>query len=56
MRLNRGRMDFPSGNAKSMVKSLAKLMGLSGNYTVFPGHNAATNLDFERKNNPYVQS
>ena len=56
IRLSRGRTDFPSGNAKSMEKSLAKLMGLSGNYTVFPGHNAATNLDFERKNNPYVQS
>ena len=54
MYLTCGRTDFPSGNKKAMNQSLSRLMNLQGNYVVFPGHNAATNLDFERKNNPYV--
>ncbi|MDD7158494.1 MAG: MBL fold metallo-hydrolase [Firmicutes bacterium] len=55
MRLSRGRTDFPSGSERAMEQSLKKLMSLDKNYSVFPGHYAPTNLDFERKNNPYVQ-
>ena len=49
-----GRTDFPTGDAKEMLVSLRKLASLSGNYTVYPGHNITTTLDFERKNNPYI--
>ncbi|MBS6476644.1 MAG: MBL fold metallo-hydrolase [Firmicutes bacterium] len=55
MRLSRGRTDFPSGSEKAMEQSLKKLASLDKNYTIFPGHYAPTNLDFEKKNNPYVQ-
>lgn len=54
MRLSIGRTDFPSGSEKAMKKSLNKLTSLNGNYSIFPGHNGSTNLDFEKKNNPYV--
>lgn len=55
MRLSRGRTDFPSGSERAMEKSLARLASLDKNYTIFPGHYAPTNLEFEKKNNPYVQ-
>lgn len=54
MRLSKGRTDFPTGNARAMDKSLKKICSLPVNYTVFPGHNGSTNLEFEKKNNPYV--
>ena len=28
---------------------------LEGNYQVYPGHEQPTNLDFERRFNPYMQ-
>lgn len=55
MRLSRGRTDFPSGSERAMEQSLKRLAALDKNYTILPGHYAPTNLDFEKKNNPYVQ-
>lgn len=55
MHLSVGRTDFPTGNKRDMVKSLQKLVAIEGNYLIFPGHHESTNLDFEKKNNPYVQ-
>jgi len=49
-----GRIDFPTGNAKEMLKSLNDLANLEGNYTVYPGHYDKTDLDTERKYNPYM--
>lgn len=49
-----GRTDFPTGNAHEMRDSLKKLCGLSGDYRVYPGHDRATTLSFERENNPYI--
>lgn len=49
-----GRTDFPGGNDGDMYKSLQRLAGLQGDYKVYPGHNSLTTLDFERKNNPYI--
>ena len=54
MYLSCGRTDFPTGSARDMKKSLGKIIGLSKNYMIFPGHNNATSVEFERKNNPYV--
>ncbi len=53
-RLSIGRTDFPTGNAGQMKKSLAKLLALPVDYTVFPGHGMPTKLSYERNNNPYV--
>lgn len=54
-RLSRGRTDFPGGSDAEMLASFRKLRDLSGDYRVFPGHNEATTLDFERKNNPVMR-
>lgn len=49
-----GRTDFPTGSSDDMIKSLKKLASLDGNYKVYTGHNQLSDLDFERKNNPYM--
>lgn len=49
-----GRMDFPGGSVGEMLLSLEKIASLDGDLTVYPGHEEFSNLDFERKNNPYM--
>ena len=49
-----GRTDFPTGSSDDMIKSLKKLASLDGNYKVYTGHNQLSDLDFERKYNPYM--
>ncbi len=49
-----GRTDFPGGSMAEMLTSIKKLSELSGSFNVHPGHNEETTLDFERKNNPYM--
>ncbi len=51
--LSVGRTDFPGGNTEDLRASLAKLFALDGDCEVYPGHDAFTTLDYERKNNPY---
>lgn len=50
-----GRTDFPTGSSEDMAESLKKLSALKGNYKVMTGHDRQSTLDFERKNNPYLQ-
>lgn len=50
-----GRCDFPGGDYRAMLKSLARLGKLEGQYTVYPGHDSATDMDYERKYNPYMK-
>ena len=49
-----GRTDFPGGSWSSISASLKKLAALPGDYRVFPGHGAATTLEYERRCNPYL--
>ncbi len=53
--LSCGRTDFPESDPAAMRPSLQKLAALDGNYHVLPGHNAFSELDFERKNNPFMR-
>lgn len=53
--LSCGRTDFPEGSPSAMKNSLQVLKALEGNFTVLPGHGPYTDLDFERKNNPYMR-
>lgn len=46
-----GRTDFVTGNRDDMVKSVKKLFALSGDYSVYPGHDDFTTLEHERKFN-----
>lgn len=50
-----GRTDFPDGDTGAILRSLARLARLEGNYRVYPGHDRATDLDRERRGNPYMR-
>lgn len=50
-----GRTDMPDGNVNDMLKSLKKLIALKGNYNIYPGHMNTTDLEHERKYNPYLK-
>ncbi len=54
-RLSRGRTDFPGGSDADMLQSLKRLYDLPGDYTVYPGHNEATTLQYERDHNPNMR-
>ena len=53
------RLDFTNndegGDYKAMLLSLARLARLEGSYTVYPGHDRATDLERERRMNPYMR-
>ncbi len=48
-----GRTDL-GGSMLDMLASLKGLAALEGNCKVFPGHGPETDLDHERKTNPYI--
>ena len=50
-----GRTDLPGGDWATILKSLKHLAGLTGNYTVYPGHGESTTLEAEKKYNPYLR-
>jgi glyoxylase-like metal-dependent hydrolase (beta-lactamase superfamily II) len=54
-RTNCGRTDFPGGDYREMLSSLARLGRMAGSYHVCPGHDRETDLDYERLVNPYMQ-
>ncbi len=50
-----GRTDFPSSDESQMRSSLRRLVALETNYEVYPGHEGATLLFYEKANNPYLK-
>ena len=51
-----GRTDLPSGSHEAMVKTLkTRVLPLSDELRVLPGHGPETTIKFERKNNPYLK-
>ena len=51
-----GRTDLPSGSAEAMVKTLkTRVLPLSDDLRVLPGHGPETTIKFERKNNAYLK-
>lgn len=53
--LTAGRTDFPGGSDEDLLASLIRLKNLDGDFTVYPGHNRATTLDYERTHNRYMR-
>lgn len=49
-----GRTDLPTGDMGDILKSLAKLKALEGDYRVYPGHGRPSTLQHERKYNTYM--
>ena len=53
--LSMGRTDLPYGNEASIMASLRRLASLPGNKVVCSGHGPLSDLDFERKYNPFIR-
>ena len=52
-----GRTDLPGGNHSQLMDSIhTKLMTLSDNTTVYPGHGPDTTIGAERSGNPFLQN
>ncbi len=50
-----GRTDFPGGSFETLRESIQqKLFKLSDDLKVYPGHNQATTIGVEKRNNPFV--
>lgn len=49
-----GRTDFVGGSMTTILASLRRLGQLEGNLKVLPGHMEFSDLDTERKTNPYL--
>jgi glyoxylase-like metal-dependent hydrolase (beta-lactamase superfamily II) len=51
-----GRSDFPGSDEKKLKNSInIVLKSLSVDYRVYPGHGAASTLDWEKQNNPFFE-
>lgn len=50
-----GRLDFPGGDTTAMMDSLRRLMQLSPDTKVFPGHGPSTTIGREVQFNPYLR-
>lgn len=50
-----GRTDLPGGSRRAMKESLRRLAALEIDYTVLPGHGESTELDREKRYNPYMK-
>ncbi|MBE5737987.1 MAG: MBL fold metallo-hydrolase [Clostridiales bacterium] len=50
-----GRTDFKTGNRQDMINSIKKLFNLDGDYSVYPGHDTFTTLDYQRKYNIFAE-
>ena len=46
-------LDFPGGSAAGLRGSIHKMFALEGDFTVYPGHDEPTSLDYERRYNPF---
>ena len=51
-----GRTDLPGGNHQQLLTSIReKLFILPDEVTVYPGHGQATNIGYEKQNNPFLK-
>lgn len=50
-----GRTDLPGGSYDELNKSLKKIMKLSDNFKVYPGHGPATTILDEKKHNDFLK-
>ena len=51
-----GRTDMPTGDEELIIKSLDKLVKLSDDIVVYPGHGESSTIGYEKENNPYIRA
>lgn len=52
-----GRTDLPGGNHQTLIESIKKnLISLPGETIVYSGHGEPTTIEYEKKNNPFLQT
>jgi glyoxylase-like metal-dependent hydrolase (beta-lactamase superfamily II) len=52
-----GRTDLPGGNSQQIIDSIqTRLLVLSDETKVLPGHGPATTIGDERRSNPFLQA
>jgi glyoxylase-like metal-dependent hydrolase (beta-lactamase superfamily II) len=49
-----GRIDGYGGDHDRQMESMAKIAALDGEYKIFPGHGAETDLEHEKRTNPFL--
>lgn len=49
-----GRTDGFSGSASRQAETMSKLRGIEHNYTLYCGHGEATDIETEKRTNPYL--
>lgn len=50
-----GRTDGYSGSDRQMLESLGKIKALAGNWSILSGHGDVTDLETEKRYNPYLR-
>lgn len=50
-----GRTDFIDGDFSEIKKSIKKILTLKDNFSIYPGHDEFSTLDYERINNPIIK-
>lgn len=50
-----GRSDFANSSTRDLMRSLARLARLEGDYLVLPGHMGQSTLEQERQSNPFLR-
>lgn len=50
-----GRMDFFDSSEDEMLESITKLYNMPGDYEIYPGHNRATTMEYEKRRNRYMR-
>lgn len=52
--LSIGRTDFPGGDYNSIIKSIKERILIFDNHKVFPGHGEITDVETEKRSNPFL--
>jgi len=50
-----GRTDLTTGNDDDMLASITRLYKMMNIYDIYPGHNRATTMDYEKRRNRYMR-
>ena len=50
-----GRTDFFDSDEEEMLDSITRLYNMEGDFYIYPGHNRATTMEYEKRRNRYMR-